>query len=205
MALARITLLASGRGSNLAALVEAQERGALDAAVTHVISNRPHAPALEYARVHGIAVTALDHEKFAQRADFDGALADAIDASAPDLIVMAGFMRVLGDAFVQRYAGRMLNIHPSLLPAYPGLHTHRRVLADGAREHGCTVHLVTTAVDAGAIIAQQRVPVEPGDDEASLAARVLLAEHALLPAAVNLYCRGPLHALHNGERDRTGR
>jgi phosphoribosylglycinamide formyltransferase-1 len=191
----RITVLVSGRGSNLASLLDAQERGTLAGDITHVISNRPAAAALDVARAHGIAATAIDHLQFAKRSDFDAALAAAIDADAPDLVVMAGFMRVMGAPFVRRYAGRMINIHPSLLPAYPGLQTHRRALADGVREHGCTVHFVSVDVDAGAIIAQQAVPVEAGDDKHRLAARVLAAEHALLPLAVNRYCRGELKVM----------
>ncbi|MBS0320468.1 MAG: phosphoribosylglycinamide formyltransferase [Proteobacteria bacterium] len=188
MALARVTVLASGRGSNLAALIAAAERAAGPWAVTHVVCNRPGARALVVATEHGIATTLVDHTTYASRADFDAALATAIDRGEPDLVVLAGFMRVLGDAFVARYAGRMLNIHPSLLPAYPGLHTHRRALADGVTEHGCTVHAVSAAVDGGAIVDQARVPVLPGDDEATLAARVLEAEHRLLPSAVTRWC-----------------
>jgi phosphoribosylglycinamide formyltransferase-1 len=196
----RITVLVSGRGSNLASLLEAQDRGTLAGDITHVISNRPLAPALAVARAHGIPATAIDHRLFAERSEFDAALAAAIDADAPDLIVMAGFMRVMSAPFVRRYAGRMINIHPSLLPTYPGLHTHRRALADGVREHGCTVHFVSTDVDAGAIIAQQAVAVEAGDDEHRLATRVLAAEHELLPLAVNRYCRGELKAMIEAAR-----
>lgn len=195
MAPPRIAVLVSGRGSNLASLLDAQGRGSLAGTITHVISNRPDSPALEVARARGVSTTTIDHTQYAGRDAFDAALAAAIDAASPDLIVMAGFMRVLGAPFVQRYAGRMINIHPSLLPAYPGLHTHRRALADGAREHGCTVHFVSVDVDAGAIIAQHAVPVEAGDDEHSLAARVLAAEHDLLPSAVNRYCHGELKAM----------
>jgi phosphoribosylglycinamide formyltransferase-1 len=200
VARARITVLVSGRGSNLGALLDAQERGMLAGDITHVISNRPDAAALDVARAHGIPATAIDHRQFAERSDFDAALAAAIDADAPDLLVTAGFMRVMGAPFIRRYAGRMINIHPSLLPAYPGLHTHRRALADGVQQHGCTVHFVTTDVDAGPIIAQQVVVVEAGDDEQRLAARVLAAEHELLPMAVNRYCRGELKALIEAAR-----
>ena len=132
----------------------------------------------------------VDHSGFASREAFDAELARVVDRGAPDLVVLAGFMRVLGAAFVQRFDGRLINIHPSLLPAYPGLHTHRRALADGARIHGCTVHFVTPDVDVGPIVAQAAVPVLPGDDESVLAARVLAAEHALLPAVVRWYCAG---------------
>jgi len=134
----------------------------------------------------------VPHEAYAERDEFDAALAAAIEATEPDLVVLAGFMRVLGPELVGRYEGRMLNIHPSLLPAYPGLHTHRRALADGVRIHGCTVHFVTAALDHGPIVAQGAVPVRAGDDEASLAARVLAVEHRLLPAAVRAFCAGRL-------------
>ena len=192
MALPRITVLISGRGSNLRALLEAMAAGTLGGAVTMVISNRADALGLELARAHGVPVAVVDHRAHASREDFDLALAAVVDASQPDLVVLAGFMRVLTDTFVQRYAGRLLNIHPSLLPAYPGLHTHRRALADGVKIHGCTVHFVTATVDVGPIVAQAAVPVWPEDDEAALAARVLQAEHALLPAAVGWYCAGRL-------------
>lgn len=195
--LARITVLISGRGSNLAALIAAANAGAFDGAVTQVISNRPQAPGLAFATQHGIAATVVDHQAFASRGAFETALAEAIDRSEPDLVVLAGFMRILGSAFVQRYAGRMLNIHPSLLPAYPGVDTHRRALADGATRHGCTVHFVTPDVDGGPILAQAEVPVLPGDDPASLAARVLDAEHQLLPQVVGWFCAGRV-ALEDG-------
>ena len=197
MALARITVLISGRGSNLAALIDAADAGTIDGAVTQVISNRPEAAGLAYAERHGIATAVVDHRAFASRAAFESALADAIDRSEPDLIVLAGFMRILGADFVQRYAGRMLNIHPSLLPAYPGTDTHRRALEDHATRHGCTVHFVTADVDGGPIVAQAEVAVLPGDDPASLAARVLEREHRLLPAVVGWFCAGRL-ALEDG-------
>jgi phosphoribosylglycinamide formyltransferase-1 len=190
MALARITVLISGRGSNLAALIDAVNAGAIDGAVTHVISNRPGAAGLAHAERNGIATTVVDHRAFATRDAFDAALAAAIDASEPDLIVLAGFMRILGAGFVQRYAGRMLNIHPSLLPAYPGTDTHARALADRVTRHGCTVHFVTPDVDGGPIVAQADVPVLPGDDAATLAARVLETEHRLLPQVVAQFCAG---------------
>ena len=188
MALARITVLISGRGSNMAALIDACIAGRIEGAVTHVISNRPDALGLDIARSHGIATTVVDHRTFASRDLFDAALAAAIDQGEPDLIVLAGFMRILGADFVRRYEGRMLNIHPSLLPAYPGTNTHRRALADGATRHGCTVHFVTPDVDCGPIVAQAEVRVEPGDDPATLAARVLEQEHRLLPEVVGWFC-----------------
>ncbi len=186
----RISVLVSGRGTNLAALLEAMRDNALGGTITRVVSSNKDAPALDVARTRGVACTALDHRECATRDAFDTALAEAIDAERPDLVVMAGFMRVLGAALVRRYANRLINVHPSLLPSYPGLHTHRRALADGARIHGCTVHFVTPDVDAGPIIAQAAVPVQDDDDEASLAARVLAQEHVLLPAAVRWFCEG---------------
>ena len=192
MALARITVLISGRGSNLAALVDHARAGHIEGAVTQVVSNRPDAAGLALAQMHGIATAVVDHRAHATRDAFDAALARTVDEGEPDLVVLAGFMRVLGAGFVRTYAGRMINIHPSLLPLYPGLHTHRRALADGVRLHGCTVHYVTPDVDVGPIIAQGAVPVRDGDDEASLAARVLAVEHRLLPAAVGWHCEGRL-------------
>ncbi|MEO8484923.1 MAG: phosphoribosylglycinamide formyltransferase [Betaproteobacteria bacterium] len=192
MALARITVLVSGRGSNLSALLAAERAGGFAGSVTHVISNRLDAGALAIAREHGVSTEVVDHRAFASRDAFDRALVAAIDRSEPDLVVLAGFMRVLGVEAVARYEGRLVNIHPSLLPAYPGLHTHRRALADGAKLHGCTVHFVTPEVDGGPIIAQSALPVHADDDEASLAARVLAVEHELLPAAVRWFCAGRL-------------
>lgn len=197
MALSRISVLISGRGTNLAALVRAARHGEINGSVTHVVSNRPDAAGLGFAREHGVANTTVDHRAYASRDAFDLALADAIDAGEPDVIVLAGFMRVLDSAFVRRYEGRMINIHPSLLPLYPGLHTHRRALADGVRVHGCTVHYVSPDVDRGPIIAQGVVPVVDGDDESTLAARVLAVEHRLLPAAVGWHCAGRL-VIDNG-------
>ena len=197
MAIPRVTVLASGRGSNLAALLAAERAGRLAGTITAVVSNRGAAPGLAIAAAHGVATTVIEHRAFAERDSFDAALAGAIDKGEPDLIVLAGFMRVLGAAFVARYAGRMLNIHPSLLPSYPGLHTHRRALADGVRIHGCTVHFVTVDVDHGPIIMQGAVAVRDGDDESTLAARVLEVEHRLLPAAVRAFCE---HRLVIAER-----
>ena len=192
MAIPRVTVLSSGRGSNLAALLAAERNGCLAATITAVVSNRGGAPGLAIAAAHGVATTVIEHRAFSEHDSFDAALAGAIDKSEPDLIVLAGFMRVLGAPFVARYAGRMLNIHPSLLPSYPGLHTHRRALADGVRIHGCTVHFVTADVDHGPIVMQGAVAVHDGDDETTLAARVLEVEHRLLPAAVRAFCEGRL-------------
>jgi len=185
-------VLTSGRGSNLRALFDSEADGRLEGTIAAVISNRAAIPALDIAATHGVPGFVVPHEAYADRDAFDAALGAAIDATEPDLVVLAGFMRVLGPELVGRYAGRMLNIHPSLLPAYPGLHTHRRALADGVRIHGCTVHFVTAALDHGPIVTQGAVPVRDGDDEASLAARVLAVEHRLLPAAVGWHCEGRL-------------
>ncbi len=188
MPLPRITVLISGRGSNLASLVAAETAEALHGNVRTVISNKPDAAGLAVALAHGATIAIVDHRTHASRERFDAAMMQAIDASRPDLVVLAGFMRILGPALVRRFEGRMLNIHPSLLPAYPGLHTHRRALDDGVRVHGCTVHFVTSDLDHGPIVGQAAVPVLPDDTEATLAARVLEAEHRLLPAAVRAFC-----------------
>jgi phosphoribosylglycinamide formyltransferase 1 len=177
-----IVILISGRGSNMQALVEAQ----LPANIAAVISNRADAKGLDYARDKGIPTLVVAHRDYATREAFDAALMAAIDRFNPSLLVLAGFMRVLTPRFVEHYAGRMVNIHPSLLPALPGLHTHRRALAAGSGQHGCTVHFVTPEVDTGPIIAQAPVPVLPDDDEDTLAARVLEQEHLLYPHALRL-------------------
>jgi phosphoribosylglycinamide formyltransferase-1 len=179
-----IVILISGRGSNMEAIVRAQIPGARIAAV---ISNRPDAAGLAFAREHGITAEALDHRGFAERETFDAALAALIDAHAPDLVILAGFMRVLGNAFVDHYAGRMINVHPSLLPSFPGLHTHRRAIESGATLHGATVHFVTSDLDCGPIILQAAVSVSPDDDEKTLAARVLEQEHLIYPQAVRWF------------------
>lgn len=183
-ALKRIVVLISGRGSNMEAIVQACRAERWHAEVVAVLSNRPEAAGLAWAAAQGIATQAIDHKAFAERAEFDAALATAIDAHAPDVVVQAGFMRILGPAFVARYEGRMLNIHPSLLPLFPGLHTHRRALEAGCKLHGATVHFVTATLDAGPIVAQAAVPVLPGDTEDTLAARVLAQEHKLYPLAL---------------------
>ena len=176
----KCVILISGRGSNMQAVLQA----GLPLDIACVLSNDPNAAGLATARKAGIRTGAVDHRTFPDRAEFDARLAEEIDSFAPDIVVLAGFMRILGNAFVQRYAGRLINIHPSLLPAFPGLHTHRRALETGVRLHGCTVHFVTTAVDRGPIIIQAAVPVLPTDDEASLAARVLQQEHLIYPQAL---------------------
>lgn len=186
-----IVILISGRGSNMRALIEA------GIPVSAVVSNRASAEGLALAAARGIATRVVDHRAHATREDFDQALAAEIDAFAPRLVVLAGFMRVLTPGFVGRYRERLLNIHPSLLPAFPGLDTHRRALAAGVKLHGCTVHFVTAELDHGPIVAQAAVPVRADDDEASLAARVLRQEHVIYPRAVRWFLEGRL-ALDNG-------
>jgi len=182
--LKRIAILISGRGSNMASLLAAK----LPAQICAVISNDPSAKGLATAAGHGVATAVVDHRAYRQRAEFDTALAAAIDAHQPDIVVLAGFMRVLTEDFVNRYRNQMINIHPSLLPAFPGLHTHRQALEAGVRVHGCTVHFVTPQLDHGPIIIQAAVPVLPGDDEDTLAARVLAQEHRIYPQAVRWLC-----------------
>ena len=174
------------------AIVRACAVEAWPAQVVAVISNRADAAGLEFARKHGIAANVVDHKAFATRDAFDAELARTIDALAPDVIALAGFMRILGDAFVQRYEGRLVNVHPSLLPAFTGLHTHRRAIEAGCKLAGATVHFVTPQLDHGPIIAQAVVPVLTGDSEAALSARVLEREHVLYPLAVGWLVRGLL-------------
>ena len=180
----RIVILISGRGSNMEALLKAR----LPAEIVAVISNESAAKGLATAQAQGIATAVVPHRAFAGRAAFDAALAAEIDRHQPDWIVLAGFMRVLTEPFVARYLGRMVNIHPSLLPSFPGLHTHQRALDAGVRIHGCTVHFVTSGLDSGPIIIQAAVPVLPDDTEDSLAARVLAQEHRIYPQAVRWLC-----------------
>ncbi|MEW5889592.1 MAG: phosphoribosylglycinamide formyltransferase [Pseudomonadota bacterium] len=183
-----IVILISGRGSNMEALLAA----GLPARIAAVIGNRPDAKGLATAAAQDVATAVVDHKAYGTRAEFETALAAEIDRHRPDLVVLAGFMRVLGDDFVRRYQGRMMNIHPSLLPAFPGLHTHRRALEAGVRIHGCTVHFVTPSLDNGPIIIQAAVPVRADDDEKSLAARVLAQEHVIYPQAVRWFVEGRL-------------
>lgn len=197
----RIVCLISGRGSNLDSLLRTAEAerwaSELPARVVAVLSNRADAAGLQVARAHGLATLVIEHQHFATRAQFEAQLGQAIDAHAPDVVVLAGFMRVLTAEFVARYAGRLVNIHPSLLPAFPGLATHRQALAAGVRIHGATVHFVSNVVDGGAIIAQAAVPVLSGDTEEALAERVLQQEHLLLPRCVRWLCEGRI-ALADG-------
>ena len=188
----RIVILISGRGTNMEAIVQACTEQGWPAQVVAVLANRPGAAGLRFAAAHGIGTAVVDHKAYADREDFDAALAGAIDAFAPDLLLLAGFMRILGRAFVRRYEGRMLNIHPSLLPAFPGLHTHRRALAAGCKAVGATVHFVTPELDHGPIVIQGVVPVRPGDDEVALSARVLATEHMIYPLAVRWFVQGQL-------------
>lgn len=194
-----VVVLVSGSGSNLQALIDAAAAGA-PFLICGVISNRPDVQALQRAAGAGIRTVVIDHTLFADRASFDAALARAIDDFSPKLVVLAGFMRILTDAFVTRYTGRMLNIHPSLLPAFQGLHTHRRALEAGAHEHGASVHFVTAELDGGPVIAQVHVPVLDDDDEQALAARVLAREHRLLPQVVTWFAEGRLALLDGAVR-----
>ena len=187
-----IVVLISGRGSNMQALLEA------GLPVAAVISNRADAKGLATAKAHGVATRVVDHRGFATREAFDAALAQEIDRFAPRLVVLAGFMRVLTPGFVARYAGRLLNIHPSLLPALPGLDTHARALAAGLKTHGCTVHFVTDDLDHGPIVIQAEVPVRKGDSPEALAARVLRQEHIILPRAVRWFLDDKL-VIHDGK------
>ena len=183
----RIVILISGRGSNMEAIVQRCTEQQWPADVVAVIANRPDAQGLAFARARGIATAVVDHMAQPAREALDAALATTIDRFAPDLVVLAGFMRILGAAFVRRYDGRLLNIHPSLLPAFPGLHTHRRALEAGCKLVGATVHFVTPALDHGPIVMQSAVPVLAGDDEHTLAARVLATEHVIYPQSVRWF------------------
>lgn len=187
-----LVILISGRGSNMQAIVEAAAAEQWPASIAAVISNRPDAAGLAWAKSRGINTRAVDHRSFPSREAFDAALAAVIDEYSPDAIALAGFMRVLTPGFVQRYEGRLVNIHPSLLPAFPGLKTHRAALDAGVSKHGCTVHFVTAELDHGPVIAQAAVPVSPGDDEVALAARVLVQEHRIYPQAVRWLLEGRL-------------
>ncbi len=192
-----IVILISGRGSNLEALIAARDAGNLPVNIAAVISNRPEAMGLETAQKAGIAAHFINHKAFAGREAFDAALAECIDDFSPDLVVLAGFMRILSEGFVRHYEGRLMNIHPSLLPSFPGLHTHQRALEEGVRIHGCTVHFVTPTLDHGPVIIQAAVPVLDSDSEESLSARVLRQEHLIYPQAVRWFAEDKL-TLENG-------
>lgn len=187
-----VVILISGRGSNMEAMLREHAAGCLPVTIAAVISNRPDAKGLETAAQAGIATRVVDHKAYANRESFDAALAACIDEFSPDLVVLAGFMRILTAGFVAHYAGRLLNIHPSLLPAFPGLHTHEQALANGVRVHGCTVHFVTPALDHGPVVIQAAVPVLDSDNADSLAARVLAEEHKIYPQAVRWFAEGRL-------------
>lgn len=185
----RVAILISGGGSNMAALLRDMV-GDHPARAVLVASNDPAAKGLDLAASVGVMTAALDHRGFATRAAFEAALAQHLHAAQPDIICLAGFMRILSPEFVAQFAGKMLNIHPSLLPKYPGLHTHARALAAGDKQAGCTVHEVTADLDAGPILGQARVDIAPSDDETSLAAKVLAQEHRLYPAVLRAYASG---------------
>jgi phosphoribosylglycinamide formyltransferase-1 len=187
-----VVVLISGSGSNLQALIDGALAGFLPIVIRAVISNQADALGLERARRAGIEARVLSHRDYADRAAYDMALMALIDGFQPGLVVLAGFMRILTDGFVAHYQGRMLNIHPSLLPRFRGLHTHERALEAGDREHGATVHFVTEELDGGPAVLQARVPVEAGDDATSLAARVLMKEHRILPQVVRWFAQGRL-------------
>jgi phosphoribosylglycinamide formyltransferase-1 len=188
----RIAILISGRGSNMEAIVRACTAERWPAQVVVVVANRPDAGGLAFAAEQGIATAVVDHKAHPHRDAFDAALADVLDGFAPDVVVLAGFMRILGAAFVRRFEGRLLNIHPSLLPAFPGLHTHRRALEAGCKAAGATVHFVTPELDHGPIVMQSVVPVRADDDELTLAARVLASEHVIYPKSVRWFVEGRL-------------
>ena len=191
-----VVTLISGAGSNLGALIAAQPRWSYR--IVAVISNEAQARGLERARDAGIPPAVLEHRAYPDRPAYDQALAASIDRYAPDLVVLAGFMRILTPAFVAHFSGRLLNIHPSLLPRFRGLHTHRRALEAGATEHGASVHFVTAELDGGPVILQARVPVQPGDDPPRLGARVLAAEHRIYPKAVGWFAQGRLRLGEDG-------
>ncbi|MEL0082506.1 MAG: phosphoribosylglycinamide formyltransferase [Gammaproteobacteria bacterium] len=188
----RLVVLISGRGSNLVAIANAIERRELDAEIVAVISSRPQALGLEEARNRAIPALVVDHRDFDDRQEFDRALAEKINEYRPDWVVLAGFMRILSAEFIARFPACMTNIHPSLLPAYPGLETHKRALADGVSEHGATVHLVSNELDGGPVLGRVRVPLLAGDTEATLADRVLHQEHRLYPRVLQLLVSGRL-------------
>ncbi|WON75809.1 phosphoribosylglycinamide formyltransferase [Serratia sp. UGAL515B_01] len=187
-----IVVLISGQGSNLQALIDACQQGRIAANIMAVFSNKAQAYGLQRAKEAGIATHTLDAKTFADREAFDSALAQAIDQYQPDLLVLAGYMRILSNAFVQHYQGRMLNIHPSLLPKYPGLHTHRQAIDNGDSEHGTSVHFVTEQLDGGPVILQAKVPIFQDDEEDDVIERVQTQEHTIYPLVVNWFIEGRL-------------
>ena len=189
----RISILISGRGSNMEAFLAAQQEQSLSGSVVRVISNRPSAAGLQTAKAHGVPTAIVDHTQFDSRESFDEALANVVAQDRPDAVVLAGFMRILTPIFINRFAGKLLNIHPSLLPKYPGLNTHKRAIESGDSEGGVTVHYVTNELDGGPPILQVRVPIHQGDTEVTLAARTLEYEHKIFPKAVNWHLEGRLY------------
>lgn len=188
-----IGVLISGGGTNLQAIVDAIEAKKLDAEICVVLSNQADAYGLARAKQHGIAAAVLDHKSFASREDYDRAVVDVLRARGVELVILAGFMRLLSPVFIKAYSNRIMNIHPSLLPSFPGLHVQKKALDHGVRFAGCTVHFVNEECDEGPIIIQAVVPVYPDDDEATLAARILKQEHRIYPRAIQLYAEGQLH------------
>jgi phosphoribosylglycinamide formyltransferase-1 len=196
----QIVVLISGSGSNLQALIDAIKRGDISGRIAAVISNRPGVKGLERAAAENIPALAIDHKRFGSRAEFDQALAETIDQYHPDLLVLAGFMRILTPEFVNHYTGKMLNIHPSRLPRYQGLHTHKRAIEAGDRHHGASIHFVTAELDGGPVILQSRLPIRPEHTPETLAADLLPQEHALYPLAVQWFCEGRLKYTPEGVR-----
>lgn len=190
-------ILVSGSGSNLQAIIDKVSDGQLPIDIRAVISNRPDAKALQRAEQAGIKTVVVDHKDFDSRASFDAAMQKAIDAFEPKLVVLAGFMRILTEGFVEHYLGRMLNIHPALLPDFPGLNTHERAIESAVKQHGASVHFVTTEVDGGPIVMQVRVPVRDDDTPETLAARVLEQEHHIFPEAIRLFAEGSIKMQDN--------
>lgn len=199
-AMKNIVILISGRGSNMEAVVRAAQAEQWPARIAAVISNRADAQGLAFAAEHGIATAVVANKDYANRSEFEAVLQTVIDGFHPDLVVLAGFMRILTAPFVEHYAGRMLNIHPSLLPLFPGMATHRQALEAGVTEHGATVHFVTAELDHGPAVASAVVPVLPGDTEESLSARVLVQEHLLYPRAIRLFIDDKLSVEHGQVR-----
>jgi len=195
-----IVILISGRGSNMEAVVRAAQAEGWPARIAAVISNKPDAGGLAFAQARGIPTAVVSNKDFATRAEFDARLQEVIDTFQPDLVVLAGFMRILTAPFVEHYAGRMLNIHPSLLPLFPGLHTHQQALDAGMTEHGATVHFVTAELDHGPSVLQATIPVLPGDTPDLLAARLLAEEHKIYPRAVRLFVEDRLVVEHGAVR-----
>jgi len=187
-----LVVLISNQGSNLQAIIDAIANQEIHARILAVVSNNPHAPGLQRAKTAGIPTAVAERADFATRKDFDRRLLQLVRDYDPGLVVLAGFMRVLDDAFVEHFAGRLLNVHPSLLPKYPGLNTYRRVLAAKDSVHGCSIHFVSSRVDGGPVVAQSEVPIRAGDDEISLSARVQASEHKLYPMVIGWFARGAL-------------